>query len=176
MLKSFGIIWSAILGSLAAFAAWSLAVPGWGIWGLAAALVLGVVAWKWPYGILRPYRRWNSLALTVANYARMGLTGVCFVVVAVAGRSGAGIPWRRPRDIDSGWVPKKTLDRGAYASQSEFAAPSIRSDAWVRPLLHWSRVSRNLWIVTITPLLMLLSAVQREPLGTRVSETTYTLY
>lgn len=176
MLSSFGIVLSVALGLAIALVALTLNVPhGWA-WGPVGAASLAVASWRWPERISWFYHRWRGAAQTVVRYATFALAGICFLILSVAGRAGSQILWGKPRGPESGWVQKRALERNAYASESEFASLDLKRAAWVSRLFHWSRASGNRWALTLVPLLVVLSGIQRDPRGGGISETTYTLY
>ncbi len=173
--QSFWLVSSLLAGLFTSGILWLLGAPQWVWWGALFGAVSALPGWWKPEVAGAGYHIWDRLAHFVARGARLWVTGICFLIVAIAGRAGSRLSWRRPLSADSGWRRRATLSRATYTSQSDVPGDlSPRAD-WIRPLLSWSRASGSTWVWALVPFLLLLSAVQGRHTGSMGGDV-YTLY
>lgn len=166
---------SAAAALLAAAVAWAVVDPPQAAWALALLAVLATLGWRNPALALRPYEGWKRLARKARRAARLWLTGVCFLVLAIVGRLGARLPLHAPAPPVSAWMPKKPLPPGSYAGDSDLAEMGDPAAGWARRLGGWAWRSGNVWAWSLIPLLALLKGVEGESRGS-LGGNVYTLY
>jgi hypothetical protein len=172
-LRAFWIVLSASAGLVFAVAGAVLGFPLWPVAGAVVALGLGVPGWVWPATVERPYQLWNGVAEACARFARLALTGLCFLVVSAAAMAGS--PIVMGRTSRSGWFRRPTLPAATYLSPSRAPGNGRSPDGGLRHLVGSSRESGAWWAITLVPLLWLLSMVQTSERGSFGGDI-YTLY
>lgn len=174
-LASFWIVSSMAAGSAVVLVTWILLIRYPVVWGLVAGSILCLPGILRPALVGRPYEAWNRLSRLARRAARMWITGVAFLIIAVVGRSGGRMAWNATGDGASGWTPKRPLPPGSHRATSDVAvAPGVER-GWIHALASWAGRSGNVWAWSLVPALVLLKAVERQPSGS-LGGNVYTLY
>ena len=173
-LMSFWLTISVLLG-LMLVGVLSLISPRWSVLGLMLTLGLLVPGVVWPQAVGKPYRAWNRLARTFGRGARLLLTGICFCVIVVAGRTGSSLRLSRPHSLETLWLPRKTLGSTTYLHQHDAPTRESGGKSWIRNYIWWARQSGNLWTISLLPFLILLRTVEPEVRSTYPANI-YTLF
>ena len=174
-LVSFWLASSALAGTTVALVTWILDVPQPMAWGVLAAGSVGLPGVLWPSLVRRPYENWNRLARIARRAARLWLTGVAFLIIALVARSGARVAWSAPGSGASGWTPKRPPSPGSHRTTSDVSGAPGSGSGWLRAFAGWARRSGNTWAWSLLPALTLLEVV--EGTSTRsLGGNVYTLY
>lgn len=176
-LRSFWLVVCVFLGVLLGIMMALVISPIWFGLGLLAALGTFLPGMWWPHKVVDiPYRAWNKLACSFADVSLVVVTGIVFYIIfLIVGRSRTSLQLTHPVEAESGWIPRDTLAPAAYHAQYGVAAKGSSQKSWFHTYTSWAVQPGNLWVLSLVPFLMLLSA-----LGTKkqinVPTDTYTLF
>ena len=179
LLKSFWLVFSLAAGLLSSLCLWLLSpLSHWSF----VVSTLGTVAlagWGlcWPRMAYKVYRIYNILARRIAHIGSFLIMSICFYIVLVAvGRKESSLLLARPLALQSLWVTRQPLAKGAYKNQHPIVTSSSpRQQGWITALCSWAVRSGNAWACYLLPFFGLLSLLGDEQDNT-VPADLYTLF
>jgi hypothetical protein len=177
LLKSFWLVIS-LGGGLFVGVLASLLVPR--VWVIMVVPLASIIAWfgfRRPQIALIPYQAWDTLARTIARYARGWLLLICFYVVFLGvGRAGSPMQLLPPVTSKSLWVPWAIHASAAPDSRRGVAEEKGLPRGWVAPFFRWATRTGNWWAYCLVPFLALLSALDTEHEERAFPAGIYTLF
>jgi len=174
-LVSFWLVASVGAGVVFALALWILQVPHPAMWGVLLATTACLPGLLRLALVKRLYDGWNYLSRFARRLARLWLTGVAFLILAVVGRFGTRLAWSAPETGASGWTPKRPPSPGSHRTTSDISDAPESAAGWVHTLARWAGRSGNAWAWSLLPVLALLRAVEGKPTRS-LGGNVYTLY
>ncbi|MEX2380829.1 MAG: hypothetical protein WD490_00445 [Opitutales bacterium] len=145
---------------------------------LAAIFIVGVAGIIVPSVFRYGYKGTRALIrIILVQFACLWISGVVFIFILLPNRLYGS--WTTPSLFRSGnslWDQKSIQSLVGGSGSSDLVVDGTEDAAWLVLLLRWIKGTRNWWMLSLIPFMLLLSLIDSEKEDKLLSKDTYTLY
>ena len=123
------------------------------------------------------FRAFNKTAQILSDVCKEVMVLMCFIMMSVAeGKKRTHLQLAKPGESRSLWVPHSLPAKNIGEGPEDHLAHLTLQGSWISNFVRWSVKSRQWWMLSMVPYMLVISILSKEQQTTAVPTNVYTLY